>query len=521
MTGTSPEVSVPDDAPDNAATDSATDSVVSAFGYKQELNRALKFFSLFAVAFSVVSISTGIFLNYGFAINSFGPASIWTWPIAVVGQVTMALIMAELATKIPLAGYAYQWGARLVGSSYGWFVAAFALIYMLVTVGAISLLGIAPLLLTSLGITDPSGGLIVGLAAFFLVSAVVINVISVKLASRVNNLAVFAEIAGTMFLAVLLLIVWAIKTDDPQRASASILFDTSRTQGGSAFYCFALAGLIGIYTLVGFELSADLSEEAVDSQRAVPRGVIAGVGVSAILGMIALIAFTLAIPNLNDVQSSSQPLVTIAEHWLPMPLVRLLVFLVAFSMYALVVVTIAGAGRLVFSLGRDNMLPASKHLASVDPRTKTPVKALVTCGIIMIAVMFWGFFQTDAFATLIGATSLAPYLVYLLVVVAYIVRRRTLAEVEGGFNLGKFGVPLMIVGLVWIVCAVLVLSLPSPFHGAVMVVAGGAVVAAIWYFAVLRGRIKAGKAGVDLYSSTSAAARAVTEVVDTERRQTK
>jgi amino acid transporter len=231
-----------------------TDSVVSAFGYKQELNRALKFFSLFAVAFSVVSISTGVFLNYGFALNSFGPASIWTWPIAAVGQIAMALIIAELSTKIPLAGYAYQWGARLVGSAYGWFVAAFALVYMLVTVGAISLLGIGPLLLTSVGIKNPDQKIVLALAAFLMLSAIVINVISVKLASRVNNLAVFAEIAGTMFLAVLLLVVWAINTGDPQRASVGILTDTSRTQAGSAFYCFALAGLIGIYTLVGFEL---------------------------------------------------------------------------------------------------------------------------------------------------------------------------------------------------------------------------------------------------------------------------
>ena len=493
------------------------DSVVNAFGYTQELNRALKFFSLFAVAFSVVPISTGVFLNYGFAINSFGPAAIWTWPIAAVGQIIMALIMAELATKIPLAGYAYQWGARLVGSAYGWFVAAFALIYMLVTVGAISLLGIGPLLLTSLGITDPDPKLVLAVAAFLMLTAIVINVISVKLASRVNNLAVFAEIAGTMFLAVLLLIVWAINTDDPNRASPSILTDTTRTLDGSAFYCFALAGLIGIYTLVGFELSADLSEEAIDSQRAVPRGVIAGVAVSAVLGMIALVSFTLAIPDLNGVQESSQPLVTIAEYWLPTPLVRLLVFLVAFSMYALIVVTIAGAGRLVFSLGRDNMLPASRHFADVSHNTKTPIKALVTCGVIMMVMMLWGYFQTDAFATLIGATSLAPYLVYLLIVVAYIIRRKTLAQVEGGFNLGRFGVPLMVVGLVWIVTAVLVLSVPAPFHGAVKVVAGGAVLAALWYLLVLRRRIGAGKAGVDLYSAKSAAAQAVTDVVVAER----
>jgi amino acid transporter len=494
------------------------DSVVSAFGYKQELDRALKFFSLFAVSFSVVSISTGVFLNYGFAINSFGPAGIWTWPIAAVGQIVMALIMAELSTKIPLAGYAYQWGARLVSSAYGWFVASFALIYMLVTVGAITLLGIAPLLLTSVGIASPPPGVIIALAAFLMLSAIIINIVSVKLASRVNNLAVFAEIAGTMFLALLLLIVWAINTDDPQRASASILFDTNRTLEGSAFYCFALAGLIGIYTLVGFELSADLSEEAIDSQKAVPRGVIAGVAVSAVLGMIALIAFSLAIPDLSEVQASDQPLVTIAEHWLPTPLVRFLVFLVAFSMYALVVVTIAGAGRLVFSLGRDNMLPASRHLADVDKRTKTPVKALATCGTIMMVLMFWGFFQTDAFETLIGATSLAPYLVYLLVVVAYIVRRKTLVQVTGGFNLGRFGIPLMCVGLVWIVSAVLVLSLPAPFHGAVKIVAVGAFLAALWYVLVLRRRIASGNAGVDLYSASSAAARAVEDVAETETR---
>jgi amino acid transporter len=494
------------DAPSGPADN---DSVVSAFGYKQELNRTLRFFSLFAVAFSVVSISTGLFLNYGFALNAFGPASIWTWPIAVAGQIAMALIIAELSTKIPLAGYAYQWGARLVGTVYGWFVASFALVYMLVTVGAISLLGIAPLLLTALGYDNPSRGVVLALAGFLMVSAIAINIVSVKLASRVNNMAVFAEIAGTMFLAVLLLIVWGVNSGDPHHSSLSILTETKHTLAGSGFYCFSLAGLIGIYTLVGFELSADLSEEAVDSQRAVPRGIVAGVGVSAVLGMIALISFTLAISDLGKAQGSDQPLVTIAEYWLPTGLVRLLVFLVAFSMYALVVVTIAGAGRLVYSLGRDNMLPASRHLASVDESTRTPIKALATCGVIMLALMVYGYLQSNAFATLIGATSLAPYVVYLLIVVAYIVRRNTLAEVDGGFNLGRWGPPLMYFGLVWVVAAVLVLSLPKQFHGAVEIVAGGGALAALWYFLVLRRRIASGVAGVALYSATSEAAQAV------------
>lgn len=47
------------------------DATLASFGYTQELKRTLRFFSLFAISFSIVSISTGIFLNYGFAINQF------------------------------------------------------------------------------------------------------------------------------------------------------------------------------------------------------------------------------------------------------------------------------------------------------------------------------------------------------------------------------------------------------------------------------------------------------------------
>jgi len=481
------------------------EKLVTAFGYKQELHRTLKFFSLFAVAFSVVSISTGLFLNFGFAINSFGPATIWTWPIACFGQILMALIIAEMSTKIPLAGYAYQWGARLVSSAYGWFVAAFALLYMLITVGAIALLGISPLLLNSLGLNSPSPRLVLGVAVFLLITAIAINLISIRLTSRVNNIAVLTEICGTFFLAVLLLVLWSLHSA-AGKSPVSILTNHAGTLQGSMIYLFAIGGLLGIYTLVGFELSADLSEEALDSQRGVPRGVIYGVAVSAVLGMFALISFSLAIPDLKLVQESSLPIVTIADHWMPHGLVRVFIFLVAFSMYALDVVTIAAAGRLVFSLGRDHMLPMSRHLSKVNHNTKTPINALITCGVIMVGFCIWGYLQANSFGTLIGATALAPYLVYLLILVAYIVRRKTLTAVKGGFNLGAWGPPIMIVGLVWILTALAILILPATFRGADRIVFFGFVLAALWWVFVLRGRIKRGEAGVALYSADSKAA---------------
>src|SRR3979411_1229371 len=96
------------------------EGINQSFGYKQELRRALRLFSLYAVAFSIISITTALFANYWF-----GPAPpaadlIWLVPVAAVGQLLVALVVAELGTRIPLAGYSYQWGARLVNTTYGW-----------------------------------------------------------------------------------------------------------------------------------------------------------------------------------------------------------------------------------------------------------------------------------------------------------------------------------------------------------------------------------------------------------------
>ena len=62
------------------------EAVLARAGYKPELRRSLRFFSMFAIAFSIISITTGIFLNYGFGLAHWGPASIWTWP--VIGPAT-------------------------------------------------------------------------------------------------------------------------------------------------------------------------------------------------------------------------------------------------------------------------------------------------------------------------------------------------------------------------------------------------------------------------------------------------
>jgi amino acid transporter len=464
-------------------------------GYKPELRRSLRFFSMFAIAFSIISITTGIFLNYGFGLSYWGPASIWTWPIVGVGNMMIALVVAELGTRIPLAGYAYQWSARLVNSTYGWFVGFFGLLYMAVGSGAIMLTAAAPLLLSEFGITAPSQHLVLSVAIILMVVPIVINIISVQVAARVNNVAVFTEIIGTVILGVLLLVLWGVRSK-PSPYGAGILFNTSSVTHNPTWYAFALAGLLGAFTLVGFELTADMSEDAVNPGRSVPRSVLWAVGGSAVLGMVALIGFTLAIPNLKAVEASPLPLLAIASYWLPSWLVKVFVAFVVFSMFAIAVVGSGAQARLVYSMSRDNMLPFSGVLRKVNLRTQTPVVALVVFGVIDIGVMIYGYFQSSAFGTLVGATAIIPYIIYFLITLAYMVKRRTMSSIPGAFSLGRWAWPVIGFVLGYTVLIMAVLSLPAPFHSADKMLGYAVILAALWYFGGLLRRLRRRDAGV-------------------------
>jgi amino acid transporter len=471
------------------------EAIVAKAGYRPELRRSLRFFSMFAIAFSIISITTGIFLNYGFGLTYWGPASIWTWPIVGVGNLMIAFVVAELGTRIPLAGYAYQWSARLVNPTYGWFVGFAGLLYMTVGGAAIMYTVAAPLLLSEFNDTTPNPRLVLAVTILLMLLPVVFNVISIQVAARVNNIAVFTEIIGTVVFGVLLFVLWGLKTK-PSPYGASILTSTQSTLHNPTIYAFALAGLMGAFTLVGFELAADMSEDAVNPRSSVPRGVIWAVAASAILGMVALVGFTVAIPDLKTVESSPLPLLAIAGYWLPTWLVKVFVFFVIFSMFAILVVGAGAQARLAYSMARDNMLPFSGVLKKVNPRTQTPIVALLVFGAIDIGALFYGYLQTSAFLTLVGATAVIPYIIYLLITAGYAYKRRTLDSLPGVFSLGRWAWPVIVFVLVYSALIIFVLTVPSPFHSSDRVLGYGAIIAVLWYAGALVWRLRRGTAGV-------------------------
>ena len=180
--------------------------VVEHFGYREEFERTLRRFASFAIGFSFISITTGIFTTYGSVLNSSGPLGIWTWPIVIVGQTMVALVFGALASRMPLAGNSYQWMSRLANPVAGWILGWLTFAFLVVDVVAVDYALASTVAPALFGYTATTGNTWLATALVVLVQAVIIAQ-STVLTERVNNIAVGTEIAGILLLTVLLLIV--------------------------------------------------------------------------------------------------------------------------------------------------------------------------------------------------------------------------------------------------------------------------------------------------------------------------
>lgn len=485
----------------------ADEHLLSRLGYKQELKRTLRLFSMFAISFSVISVTTGIFTNFAFATGEFGAEAIWLWPVAAVGALILSFVLAELASRIPLAGYSYQWGGRLVGPGYGWFVGFNLLCAFTLASGGETLLLLSPTIGTVLGLNVDNKSLMIFVSVIILLLAGLINIIGVRLTARINNVSVVTEILGTLVLGVLILIAFLVKSPSPH--GVSFIFTHGPLHGQAPWYAASLALLMGAFTIGGFEASADLGEEAVGVQRTVARAIIGAVAISGIVGMITLICFAIGIPSLSGVASSPTPIADIAKFWFGSAFSRVFLVTVAYSVFALMVVQIAAIGRLIYSLSRDNMFPASRMFARVESKTKTPVSALVLTTVLYIVVMVFAAVEGNAYVDLIGATPVFASIVYLMIVVAYGLNRKRIPK-SGAFDLGRWAKPLIGLALIWEIYLILDFTLPTIFHAAAEVAVGGQIVAALWYFLALRGRLRRGEAGQALSAGKLAGADVLT-----------
>jgi amino acid transporter len=458
-------------------------------GYAQQLKRSMGAFSSFAVSFSLISITTGIFAGFQLGIRQAGPAVIWSWLIVLAGQVLVALVIAELSKHYPLSGYGYQWTSRLVGPRFGYFVGWLLLLQFLTGFpGVCSALG--EYLHGFLGLR-PDGWLTAPRLTVGVISAIaLLHIGGIRLASRVNDVGVLAEIGGAALITVVLLALFGFRSE----RGLDFLLDSTNftTHQPATLGAFALSMLMGAWCLTGFEAAADLAEETHRPRQTVPWAVLGSLLGSGVGGFLMVVAFILAIGNLTEVQQSDTPLLTILRSRLGDRVAGGAMLVVFMSIFACGVASMASTTRLIFSMARDNMLPGSGVLKRVHPGRQSPVHAIVVVWLITAAVVLG--FEKLALITSISAT--AGYLGYAGIILASFRAPPDSGRGEG-FHLGRWRMPIAVAALIWTVVVVGALTIPR-LDGARLAawstLAGIAVGIAV-YSLVIRGRIARGQAG--------------------------
>jgi amino acid transporter len=413
---------------------------LARFGYKQELKRSLGVFSSFAVAFSYISPSTGIFALFFLGLTTVGGVFIWSWPIVAIGQLVVALGFAELSSHYPVAGSVFQWTKYLAGKSYSWFTGWIYLFAGILTVASVCATLPAALIpaFNNMGwnlANDHSNQR--WIAIITLVIITVMNIFGVRLVSIVNNTGVLFEILGMVIFA---FIVAAFH----HHQSAGVIFHTHGTSLTTG--TFLVAMFMSLYVIYGFDTASTLAEETKSPRTEAPKAVIASVIGAFVIGAIFLYAMLLGIPDMGT---------AIKEGWGPANIIdanfgnafsTVFLLVVAAAIFVCCLAIETATIRLCFGMSRDDALPGSRWLRKVNPGLHTPVIACVAIGILS-GIPFIQFAGVAIIA--IAATGMI-YLSYLIGNLALLrARLRGWPKTKAPFSLGRWGLPLNLLALVY------------------------------------------------------------------------
>jgi urea carboxylase system permease len=465
----------------------ATDAVpaqsdeLAEFGYKQELDRSIGRFASFAAGVSYISILTGTFQLFYFGFAFGGPAYWWTWPMVFVGQLMVALCFAELAANFPVAGSIYNWSKRMGSATVAWLGGWMMLTASIVTIAAVALAyqltlpqiwSIFQIYGDGEGKYDFAANAVI-LGTVLIVFTTVINALGVKLMSRINSTGVFIELIAAVLLIVLL---GASITRGPD-----VLFETQGTGEGHEwgyFGAFLAAALASAYVMYGFDTASSLGEETKDPRRTAPIAILRAVIASFILGGLILLFAIMSVSNINSEEIGVGGLQFVILDVLGTTIGKIFLVCVVIAITVCCLAVHTATIRMAFAMARDNNLPAGERIATVHPKTRTPIVPAVITGVLAILILVVNIRQPQIFTVITSIGIIMIYIAYLLVTIPML-RKRLRGEwppedakEQGYFTLGRFGLPINVMAVVWGIFMAVNLTWPrkdvynatEPFH---------------------------------------------------------
>ncbi|MEV6653163.1 APC family permease [Streptomyces sp. NPDC051219] len=444
------------------------DDSLAELGYRSELKRTLGNFHTFAAGVSYISILTGTFQLFYFGVAFGGPAYWWSWPMVFVGQLMVALCFSELAARYPLAGSIYNWAKRMGGPHIGWLGGWMMMTATMVTLSAVALAYQVTLpqiddwfqfVGDGSGENDAAANAVLLGSALILFSTLV-NAFGVRLMARINSAGVFIELIAAVALIILL-------AAHITRGPGTVLTETyGLGEGERLGYlgAFLTASLASAYVMYGFDTAASLGEESHDPSRNAPRAILRALIASFVIGGLILLFALMAVPDLYAKELSTEGLQYVVLETLGPTIGEIVLWCVVVAITVCVLAVHAAGIRLMFAMARDNNLPAGSVLARVSPRFHTPVVPAVVIGVVGVFILVININQPQIFSVITSIAIIMIYVAYLMVTAPMLVQRLRgrWQPQEGAFSLGRLGLPVNILAVLWGTAMSVNLAWPRP-----------------------------------------------------------
>jgi len=299
--------------------------------------------------------------------------------IGMVAMLFTAISYGRMANAYPSAGSAYAYVSREIHPALGYFT-GWSIIFDYVMNPIICVIWISGAVagfIPGLSHTEMNS-INVAFIFFFTAFFTVMNLRGIEASARTNNIIALGLglVVVLFFIAAVRYLVlhppdgvadWTRPFYDPQT------FSFSAVSGGAA---------LAVLTYIGFDGISTLSEEAHNPRRNILLATVLTCLIIGILASVEVYCAQVVWPG-TDFQNQDTAFCDIAGkaggHWLLLT-ISIALILANFGSGA---GAHLGAGRLLYSMGRDNAIP-QKFFGMVNPRTRIPANNIILIGAVML-----------------------------------------------------------------------------------------------------------------------------------------
>ena len=406
------------------------------------LNRSLSVWNSLTIGFAVVSPVVGLYAIMGVQTAVTGGGWFASLAICLVMQLLVATVYAELTSQFPIAGGAYKWARHLGGGVTGQFA---GVIYVSSTIAMLTTTAYTGGVWMSIffGSTGGGGPTLVLWGAVFLLICTLLNLAHVNVFKLVITLGVYAEMVGSVGVALLLFLFF-------RQHSFSELFQhlgtgTAPSQAAAFLAALAIAG----WAFIGFDACSTIAEETHEPKRMVPRAIFFSLCMVGSVVLFNSAALTLSFDRntLVNTSASSDPITPVIASsfgaWAEKPF--LAIVMIAFLSCGASVVQYTS--RIVYSMAREGNMPVALSRVTA---AKTPRNAVI-CVVLLAGFGLLFGLNDGAVATIIAFGTGGLYAMFAMTTGVGLYTRLTgrWNPALGELRLGVWGLVINVAAFLW------------------------------------------------------------------------